>query len=303
MHSRTEICRYRGHSATVCDIAWSPDGTMIASGGDDQTVQIWSPTTGKTLAVREGAGWIGTVAWSPDNTRLASTTSDSTQHKNVVEIWDVHTGARERLVGDFLAEVGDVSWSPDGSSLAACSWDGSVQVYTVATGEGGAIYTFDNNPGYAYAVDWSFDGAFLAASGDYGMVVVFQRHDWSPLLLTSPHRVMIDDLAWLPGRYSLAVSDGKDIRIWDIKTGETEAIYQGHTNVVFALSASPDGHYLASGSGWDHMVYVWDLTTAHPLLTLEGGANQLHAIAWSPDSTCLAFAAEDDAIMVLRVVE
>src|SRR5579863_4722909 len=232
MGSIAEMCRYRGHHATVCDIEWSPDGTMIASGSDDQTVQVWSPTTGETLSLHEGAGWIGTVGWSPDGTRLASTISDNVQQQNLVEIWDVRTGARERLVGDFLGEVGDVSWSPDGFSLAACSWGGTVQIYTVATGEGGVIYTFDNNPGYAYAVDWSFDGAFLAASGDYGIVAVFQRHDWSPLLLSSPHRVMVGNLAWLPRHYSFAASEGKDIRIWDVSTGETEAIYQGHTKAI-----------------------------------------------------------------------
>ena len=128
-------------------------------------------------------------------------------------------------------------------------------------------------------------GLFLLPQAITARSSYFKRHDWNPLLLTSPQHVGIHDLTWLPRRYSLATSDGKDIRIWDVRTGETEAIYQGHTNVVFALSASPDGHYLASGSGWDHKVYVWDLTTAHPLLTLEGSANQLHAIAWSPDST------------------
>ncbi|MGB8344447.1 MAG: WD40 repeat domain-containing protein [Ktedonobacteraceae bacterium] len=301
MFSGTALCTYRGHSEMVCDIAWSPDGMMIASGSYDQTVQVWSPTTGETLAVREGAGWLGTVTWSPDGTRLASTLESD--EGNRVEIWEVQTGKRERLLGEFLGEVGDVSWSPDGLSLAACSWGGEVQMYTVATGEGGVIYTFDNNPGYAYAVDWSFDGAFLAASGDYGMVVVFQRHDWNPLLLLSPQRARVNDLAWLPRRYSLAAGDGNDICIWNVGTGETEAIYQGHTKTVFSVAASPDGHYLASGSGWDQAVHVWDLTTAQHLATFEGYSSQFHALAWSSDSTCLAFATEDDAITVMRVIE
>ena len=98
----------------------------------------------------------------------------------------MQTGRRERLVGDFLGEVGDVSRSPDGLSLAACSWGGEVQVYTVATGEGDVIYAFDNNPGFAYAVDWSFDGTFLAASGDNGTVVVFQAARLEPLASDEP---------------------------------------------------------------------------------------------------------------------
>lgn len=302
MRSITEVCRYNGHSAMVCDIAWSPDGMMIASGSYDQTVQVWSPTTSDILMLRQGAGWLGTVSWSPVSTHIASTMMDLTRQQNFVEIWDVRTGARERLVGDFWGEVGDVSWSPDGSSLAIGSWDGTVQVYEVATGVGGVIYRFDCNPGYVYAVDWSWDGKYLAAASDERNMAVFQRHDWT-LFLTSSHHAVIHDLTWLPRRYTIASSDGNDIRIWDARTGETEAIYQGHTKAIFALAASPDGHYLASGSGWDKTVHVWDLTTTQPLATFGPCSSQFHAVAWSPDSTCLAFATEDDAITVMRIVE
>lgn len=300
MLSMREMSRYHGHSEVVSSIAWSPDGTMIASADYDQTVQFWRPTTGERLALHEAGGYIGTVAWSPDGSRLASTMSES-DRGNVVEIWDIHTGRRMRSMGDFLGEVGDVSWSPDGSLLAIGSWDGTVQVYTVATGVGGVIYTFDNNPGFVYAVDWSWDGALLAAAGDYGTVAVFQRHDWSPLLLSSPQRVAVFALTWLPHQYAIVASDGKDIRLWNVRTKELEAMYQGHTSAVFAVAASPNGHYLASGSGWDKTVRVWDRMTAQPLLILEGYSSQSQAVAWSPDSTCLAFAAEDNAIAVMRM--
>jgi WD40 repeat protein len=63
-------------------VAWSPDGTKLASGSEDKTVKIWNAKTGKcdsTLNVDSG---VNAVAWSPDAKVLASGSDDKT-----VRIW------------------------------------------------------------------------------------------------------------------------------------------------------------------------------------------------------------------------
>ena len=75
-----------GHSELVLSVAFSPDGTRIASGSFDETVRVWDPETGKLVAGPfEGhSHWVHSVAFSPDGTRIASGSEDRT-----VRIWDV----------------------------------------------------------------------------------------------------------------------------------------------------------------------------------------------------------------------
>ncbi len=84
----TPITTYQGHTGPVYSVAWSPDGTRIASGGTDSTIQIWDVRTGQRLVLYSGhVGTVYTVAWSPDGTRIASGSDDST-----VQVWDATTG-------------------------------------------------------------------------------------------------------------------------------------------------------------------------------------------------------------------
>ncbi|HZC06287.1 MAG TPA: hypothetical protein VE338_11680, partial [Ktedonobacterales bacterium] len=72
-----EISAYHGHTSTVFAVAWSPDGTRIASGGNDNTVQVWNVKTGHTQVNYTGhIGTVYAVAWSPDGARIASGSDD-----------------------------------------------------------------------------------------------------------------------------------------------------------------------------------------------------------------------------------
>jgi eukaryotic-like serine/threonine-protein kinase len=66
-------------------VAWSPDGTLIASGSDDHTVQVWDASTGARLLLYQGhTASVAAVAWSPDGKLIASGSADST-----VQVWNV----------------------------------------------------------------------------------------------------------------------------------------------------------------------------------------------------------------------
>ena len=86
--SGDRLSTVRGHSADVNSVAWSPDGTKLASGSDDRTVRIWEAATGKQLwQLRGHDREVMSVSWSPDGTRLASGSLDAR-----VLIWDAASG-------------------------------------------------------------------------------------------------------------------------------------------------------------------------------------------------------------------
>jgi len=113
---------YTGHSATVDTLAWSPDGTRIASGGLDKTVQVWDALTGNHVVTQNDLGLVYMLAWSPDGKSIAN--------GEALQVWDV-ANAKVTLVtfGGEAGNVLSVCWSPDGKYIAFGDAFGKVQVW------------------------------------------------------------------------------------------------------------------------------------------------------------------------------
>jgi WD40 repeat protein len=99
-------------------MGFSPDGTLLATGGSDQKTRIWETATGRELGTLEGHGQrVTAVSFSPDGRRLATGSEDRT-----VKLWDV--ASRQELLTLLHPEaVESVAFSPDGRLLAAGGGD------------------------------------------------------------------------------------------------------------------------------------------------------------------------------------
>jgi WD40 repeat protein len=89
------VCRLVGHTGHVFSVAFSPDGSRIATGSNDTTVCIWDAQTGERLLVLNGhEQYVMDVAWSPDGKLLASASGDTT-----VRLWDSLPLHERRAIG------------------------------------------------------------------------------------------------------------------------------------------------------------------------------------------------------------
>jgi len=148
-----------GHPNLVVGVAFSPDGTLLATAADDRTARTWDTTTGAHRTTLTGhTDWVRDVAFSPDGTLLATTAIDGT-----ARTWDAITGAHRTTFTGHSSTVTGVAFSPDGRRLATASDDGTARIWETNTGACLAtLVAFAN--GYAVLLP---DGSYKL-SGDPG---------------------------------------------------------------------------------------------------------------------------------------
>ena len=189
-----------GHRGAVNAVAWSPDGTRLATAGDDGTTRLWDPTTGEQLTTLTGhTGSVYAVAWSPDGTRLATAGDDGT-----TRLWDPTTGEQLTTLTGHTSSVYAVAWSPDGTRLATASDDGTTRLWDPTTGE--QLTTLTGHTSSVYAVAWSPDGTRLATAGDDGTARLWDPTTGEQLTTLTGHTDSVYAVAWSPDGTRLATA-------------------------------------------------------------------------------------------------
>jgi WD40 repeat protein len=310
----------KGHTRWVWSVAFSPDGTMLASASADESVCVWDVARGEVLHRLKSAptgtvkapSFFWAVAFAPDSTKVAAAGEDKT-----VSLWDIAGGLASRTFEGHTDSVRSVAFSPDdGKLMASASNDKTIIIWNLAIDRTVDIpgpqkdiphLILKGHTGRLRSVAFSPSGELLVSGSEDETVRIWHVGTGAVLrtfegYTDSPgSRHWFWSVAFLPGdnRTVAFASEDETIRICDIPRGDTIQTLKGHTESVRSIAFSPDGKLLASASE-DESVRVWDLQTGSAQM-LKGHTLWVTSVAFSPDGKLVASASGDETIRLWDV--
>ena len=170
------------YRSSVNTVAFSPDGSILVSGNDDGTVQVWNAVTWQPEKLIDAStsilSSVAFVTFSPDGGTLAS---GIRRGGSTIRLWDAATGQLKRTLNHW-SSVRSVAFSPDGSTLASGGPNSAeIRLWDVVTGQ--LITTLEGHSGVINSVMFSPDGSALASGSSDHTVLLW---DMSPYIMPQP---------------------------------------------------------------------------------------------------------------------
>jgi WD40 repeat protein len=285
--------RYRAHKNSVNALAFTSKGDLLASGGSDDTVRLWSiPKVALVNTLQGHSSTVSSIAISPDGVLLASGSYDRT-----VRLWSLPKGelTYNLVEVDSIMGVTAVAFFP-GTRFLAVGIYWAVRVWDMSNGEQKHVLQGESRRVFAIAV--SPDGTRLASSGSSdGTVHLWSMPKGELAGKLEGHAASVKAVAFSPDGNLLVTGSHKTVRVWGIPKGEKKHFLQEHSDMVNAVAVSPDGTWLASGSS-DRKVCLWSMSKGELARKLEGHAAAVNAVAFSPNGKLLASADANGMILI-----
>ncbi len=284
---------FRGHDSGVWGVAFSPDGSLIASAGtllEVGQVLIWDRATGKVRHRLLGhTNIIEGLGFSPDGKRIATASWDKT-----VKIWDTATGNLIRTLIGHTEYVRSVAFSPDGRRLASGGEDRTVIVWDATSFQ--KVHGLNGHDGGLYGIAFGPDSRLASASSD-GTVGVWDAAGRQQLILRGHAGPVIAVAFSRDGSHIASSGFDGTVRVWDPASGRLVRTIPIDNVPITTLAFNRDGQRLAAGS-LDNAVGLWDVETGREAITLRGHEEVVMAVAFSPDGQQLASASLDGTVKV-----
>jgi WD40 repeat protein len=231
-----------GHEDVIIDLAWSPDGSTLASLSADETIRLWA-APGYLEASVLSVGAAGSFDWSPNGKAIAVGSFNGD-----IQLWDVQTAQlQSALPGREAEPIVQLMWSPDGNMLAAANTSGVVQIWSIDNQEI-MITLADPEGSLTNDLAWSPNGQYLATAHENGFVHLWNPDTWEIDRSIEAIKSGVTKIAWSPDSLMIATGgDSSSIPVSEAASGKLITGVGVQTN-AWSLVWSPNGKFLVVGS-------------------------------------------------------
>ena len=304
------VRRKHPFSRRILAVAFSPDGTRLASGGADNTVRL-SDTTGNrdSITLQKHTGPTNALAFSPDGKMLATGSTDKT-----VQLWDTTTGEPLATLTGHKNGIAALAFSPDGNTLVSGSTDGTLRFWqtatrapvgTLITGHTQSIKAATFFRDSSTLVSAAFNGEITFWDVETAQKSTVQNsgyRDWYSTVAFSPDGTKLVSAAAdgtiVFGGFPIGFSSTKPdnlTRLTDVSTGDELATLQKHAR---ELTFSPDDRTKTVATISGDTIRLWNTETGDELviglhlysdlpLGFHHNLPTILALAFSPDGRWL----------------
>jgi WD40 repeat protein len=270
----------------VRHVAFSPDGTKVATGTTDGSATVWAVATGQRLL--RLTGHVRDVEWiefSGDGRLIATAGMDGT-----ARIWNAENGDKVSGIGPIQNAVKSVRFNTDGTQIVAGCGDNVTRLWTVG---GTLLREFHGHTDIVNSATLSPDGKRILTASDDGTARVWDAQSGEVILiLTQPDPVhtaefsgdgalIVTSAGFNPVVTATIPPDGNIVRIWDAATGQLVDELRAHATLVSAATFGHDGSILTTS--WDNVASLFrPAATAGIAQLLEEGHRRIARFSTAP---------------------
>lgn len=226
-----------GAGGGAASIALSADGRILAAGGANNLIRLWSLSDARELPALSGHGaGVEALAFSPDGTTLAS----ADEHGSI-KLWNVAAARELKTLTGHTSWVDALAFAPDGRTLASAGGDRTVRLWDLASGR--ELRSLQGPAAPVTAVAFAPKDALLAASDESGLIRLWDTSSWRELHTLRGHTDLVESVAFSPEGHLLAsASADSTVRLWDIQSGEERLRLIAFRDDSI-LEITPQGYY------------------------------------------------------------